>query len=141
MIKFFKELYENKYHLKAPKITRVKDGIYIYSEGGKIFINEVDFNESPEFYNTYLENAFELGLPAASVFFLALLGLVLLCFRGVRLRQRDWVYPATGVAVSVLVGLHATVDFSLQIPAIAFLYATIMGIACAQSFSSVEQIR
>ncbi len=101
--------------------------------------------ESPYHYdrahNTYLENAFELGLPAAVVFFLALLGLVLLCFRGVRLRQRDWVYPATGVAVSVLVGLHATVDFSLQIPAVAFLYATIMGIACAQSFSSVEHLR
>lgn len=101
--------------------------------------------ESPYHYdrahNTWLENAFELGVPAALVFYLALVGLVVLCFRGVRLRQRDWVYPATGVAVSVLVGLHATVDFSLQIPAVAFLYATIMGIACAQSFSSVEQIR
>ena len=55
-----------------------------------------------------------------------------------RRRHRDWVYPATGVAASVLVGLHAMLDFSLQLPAVAILYACIMGIACAQSFSSIK---
>jgi hypothetical protein len=48
------------------------------------------------------------------------------------------VFPATGVAASVLVGVHATMDFSLQLPAVAMLYAAIMGVACAQSYSSVE---
>ena len=37
-----------------------------------------------------------------------------------------------------LIGLHATLDFSLQLPAVAILYACIMGVACAQSYSSVE---
>ena len=64
-------------------------------------------------------------------------GLAWICLAGVNRRHRDWVYPATGVAASVLVGLHATVDFSLQIPAVAILYAGIMGLACAQSYSSV----
>ena len=99
-----------------------------------------DRNETPVHYdrahNTWLENVFELGLPAALALFLAITGLALICLRGVWRRHRDWVYPATGVAASVLVGLHATVDFSLQIPAIAILYAAILGIACAQSFSS-----
>ncbi|MFC1606252.1 O-antigen ligase domain-containing protein, partial [Pseudomonadota bacterium] len=89
-------------------------------------------------HNTWLENAFELGLPAALALFLALIGLALTCLRGVRRRHRDWVFPATGVAASVLVGIHATVDFSLQLPAVAMLYAAIMGVACAQSYSSVE---
>ena len=89
-------------------------------------------------HNTWLENAFELGLPAALALYLALIGLALTCLRGVRRRHRDWVFPATGVAASVLVGVHATVDFSLQLPAVAMLYATIMGVACAQSYSSVE---
>ncbi len=98
--------------------------------------------ESPYHYdrahNTWLENAFELGIPAALALYVCLLGLALVCLRGVFSRRRDWVYPATGVAASVLVGLHATVDFSLQIPAVAILYAAILGIACAQSFSSQE---
>jgi O-antigen ligase len=102
-----------------------------------------DRNEEPFHYdrahNTWLENAFELGLPAALALFVSIAGWVWICLRGVNRRHRDWVYPATGVAASVLVGLHATVDFSLQIPAIAILYAGIMGVACAQSYSSVGE--
>ena len=89
-------------------------------------------------HNTWLENAFELGVPAALALYLALGGLAWFCFRGVRERHRDWVYPATGAAASVLVGVHAIVDFSLQLPAVAILYACIMGVACAQSYSSLE---
>ena len=89
-------------------------------------------------HNTWLENVFELGLPAALALFLALGGLALTCLQGVRRRHRDWVYPATGVAASTLVGIHALVDFSLQIPAVALLYAVIMGVAVAQSNSSVN---
>jgi len=101
-----------------------------------------DQNENTVHYdrahNTWLENAFELGLPAALALYLALGGLALTCLSGVRRRHRDWVFPATGVAASVLVALHAMVDFSLQLPAVAVLYACIMGVACAQSHSSVQ---
>jgi len=96
--------------------------------------------ESPVHYdrahNTWLENLFELGVPAAMALFFALGGLVLTCLKGVRRRERDWAYPALGVAASVLVGVHALLDFSLQIPAVAILYACIMGLSCAQSWSS-----
>ena len=98
-----------------------------------------DQNEATVHYdrahNTWLENSFELGIPAALALFLAMAGLALTCWRGIWRRRRRWVYPATGVAASVLVGLHATVDFSLQLPAVAMLYALVMGIACAQSHS------
>jgi len=87
-------------------------------------------------HNTWLENLFELGLPAALALFLALGGLAATCLKGVWTRRRDWAFPATGVAASVLVGVHALVDFSLQLPAVAILYACIMGVACAQSRSS-----
>jgi hypothetical protein len=102
-----------------------------------------DMNESPVHYdrahNTWLENLFELGVPAAIMLFAALAGLVVTCGRGVKRRHRDWVYPAVGVAASVLVGVHAIVDFSLQLPAVAMLYALVMGLACAQSYSSVAR--
>jgi len=87
-------------------------------------------------HNTYLENIFELGWPAALALFIAITWLAGICARGVRRRQRDWIYPATGVAVSVLVGVHSLFDFSLQMPAVAITYACILGFACAQSFSS-----
>lgn len=100
-----------------------------------------DQDASPVHYyhahSTWLENAFELGLPAALCLFLAFSGLVLTCIRGVFRRHRDWVFPAAGVAASVLVGVHAAVDFSLQLPAVAMLYALVMGVACAQSHSSL----
>jgi hypothetical protein len=101
-----------------------------------------DHNQSAVHYdrahNTWLENLFELGVPAALFLYAALFGLVVTCWKGVARRHRDWVYPAVGVSASVLVGIHALFDFSLQLPAVAMLYALIMGLACAQSYSSVE---
>jgi O-antigen ligase len=87
-------------------------------------------------HNTYLENIFELGWPAAGVLYLCVAWMTLLCVSGARNRGRDWVYPATGVAATVLVAIHSFFDFSLQMPGIAINYACILGVACAQSYSS-----
>lgn len=87
-------------------------------------------------HNTYLENLFELGWLAALALFACVGWAALICLRGVRTRGRDWVYPATGVAATVLVGSHALVDFSLQIPATAVTFAALLGAAVAQSYSS-----
>ena len=86
-------------------------------------------------HNTYLENIFELGWPAALALFTCVGGLLLVCARGVRHRGRDWVFPATGLAATVLVAIHSLFDFSLQIPAVAIAYSCLMGVACAQSYS------
>lgn len=84
-------------------------------------------------HNTYLENIFELGLLQAFALYAAIFLTALMCLRGVWVRHRHWIYPAVGVAASLLVGAHALVDFSLQIPAVAITYALIMGAAAAQS--------
>lgn len=84
----------------------------------------------------YLELAAGLGLPAA-VLCLAVIGwLVFLCLRGVFVRKRNQIYPLLAVGAAALVALHSCVDFSLQIPAVALNYATILGMGLAQSFSS-----
>ena len=85
-------------------------------------------------HNTYLENIFELGWLQASALFLSIIWLALICLRGVWVRQRNWLYPALGFAASILVGVHAFMDFSLQIPAVAYTYALILGAGVAQSF-------
>jgi len=87
-------------------------------------------------HNTYLENLFELGWPAAMLLFFAIARLAVMCLGGLRRRGRDWIYPATGLAATALVATHSLFDFSLQIPAIAITYAVIMGVACAQSMPS-----
>ena len=86
-------------------------------------------------HNTFLENALELGLPAAGLLLLSVIWLVAICYRGVNERKSGRSFPAIGVAASVLVGLHGMLDFSLQIPAIALLYSFMLGLAVAQARS------
>ena len=88
-------------------------------------------------HNSYLENIFELGFIPAIALFGVFFSLALICLKGVWVRRRNWIYPAIGVAATVLVGVHSLVDFSLQIPAVAYLYALMMGGAVAQSRSSI----
>ena len=87
-------------------------------------------------HNDYLELALELGLPAAACFVGALAVLALVCAAGVFIRRRDVEVPAVGLASCVLVGAHALVDFSLQIPAVAATFALVLGAAVAQSWRS-----
>jgi O-antigen ligase len=81
----------------------------------------------------YLEFAAGIGLPAAIAWWIAMAWLTLLCLRGVRVRRRNRVFPLVAVAATVLVAVHSSVDFSLQLPAVALLYATILGLGVAQA--------
>ncbi len=89
-------------------------------------------------HNTYLELAFGLGLVGAGAF-LASLGLIVLrIHRGARTRRNDRVYACLGLGCAAAAGFHAVFDFSLQMPSVAALFAVILGLAYAQSFSSAE---
>jgi O-antigen ligase len=90
-------------------------------------------------HDDYLENALDLGIPAALVFFTVLALLVAQCVLGVFRRRRDAIYPGVALAATVLVGVHAVVDFSLQIPAVAVTYAAILGVGVAQSVSMTRR--
>jgi O-antigen ligase len=87
-------------------------------------------------HNTYLENLLELGVPAAAALFASIAACARICWLGIRRRRRHRVYPMVGLAVTAVVAAHATVDFSLQIPAVSYAYAFLLGLACAQSFPS-----
>lgn len=91
-------------------------------------------------HNTYLENALELGLPAAIIFNFSIVLVALITARGIWRRRRNKLIPALGVCATVIVGLHSLVDFSLQIPAVAILYACIMGVAASQSWGANSSI-
>lgn len=84
--------------------------------------------------NTYLENALEIGIPAAVALVLSIGWVVLICFSAVLRHRRTAFLPCLGVAASVLAGALGAVDHGLQVPAVAATYAAIMGAACAQAF-------
>jgi len=84
-------------------------------------------------HSSYLENAFELGLPATVLLYALLVGVAGLTVRGLIVRRRHRVYPALGLAALVLAGAHATVDFTLQMPANALWLAVLAGVGVAQS--------
>lgn len=87
-------------------------------------------------HNSYLELAAELGLPAATLAVFGILWCVALCLIGAFRRRRDAIFPIVAVAASLIVGVHAFFDFSVQIPAIAISFAALLGCGVAQSWQS-----
>lgn len=92
-------------------------------------------------HNVYLETIFEIGIPAAGAFFYCFFKMAWICGKGLLQRKRDWMYPALGLAATCLIGLQSATDFGMQMPAIAYTYALLMGVACAQSFSYPKRKR
>ena len=107
-----------------------------YADSFRLYRDDVLRAHYDMAHNTWMENVFELGWPAAGALFFSIGLCALMCLRGVRRRRRDWIFPAVGLAASVLVAVHSLFDFSLQMPAVAITYACLLGAACAQSIST-----
>jgi len=84
-------------------------------------------------HNTYLEHATELGIPATVLLYTGPILLFGYTLRGLFRRRRNQIFPLVAVTATVLVAVHALVDFSLQMPAVAVTYAAILGVGVAQS--------
>ncbi|MEM8731893.1 MAG: O-antigen ligase family protein [Pseudomonadota bacterium] len=110
-------------------------GLGGYQEAFRTFMTpDIARREFDLTHNSYLQNMFELGVPAAMALYLALAWISAQIWAGFARRQRRRAFPALGVAVLVAAGLHALVDFSLQMPAAAGFAAIVLGIAWTQSF-------
>ncbi len=84
-------------------------------------------------HNDYLELILGLGIPAALVFLLSVSLIFAVVMRGYFRRRRNEIYPGIAVASTIVLAIHALVDFSAQIQAIAMVYAMILGVGAAQS--------
>jgi O-antigen ligase len=89
-------------------------------------------------HNTYLEVWQGLGLVFGTMLILSVLLLVFRCVQGALVRERDQTIPTAAVGVSVLVGAHALVDFSLQIQAVTLTYMVVLGLGVAQALQSSQ---
>jgi O-antigen ligase len=87
-------------------------------------------------HNVYLDTILAMGLPIgllAIVIVIAVLAGLLARGMATRRRQRPVILAA--IAATVLVGLHAFLDFSLQIPGVAILFALIAALAANVSLT------
>jgi O-antigen ligase len=83
-------------------------------------------------HNSFLELAFGIGLPATAL--LLALGYRLLlksCFTGLRQRKSLRAIPVLTLGALVFVSAHSLADFPLQIPGVAYYFASLMGAGCA----------
>ncbi|MEI9995387.1 MAG: O-antigen ligase family protein [Rhizomicrobium sp.] len=84
--------------------------------------------------DTYLELALDLGVPATAVLLGGFAALLAQCAKGLSRRRRERrIFPAIGIAATVLIAAHSVYDFSMQIPAVATTFAFIIAIALAES--------
>jgi O-antigen ligase len=87
-------------------------------------------------HDTYLEVFQGLGLLFGSMLLASVVLLVLRCLKGAITRQTNETMPCVAASVAFLLGVHALVDFSLQIQAIALTFMALLGAGVAQSASS-----
>jgi O-antigen ligase len=87
-------------------------------------------------HSTYLEVFQGLGLVFGSMLVASIALLALRCLKGAITRRENEAIPCVAVAVAVLVGVHSSIDFSLQIQAIGVTFMALLGVGVAQSKSS-----
>jgi O-antigen ligase len=87
-------------------------------------------------HNTYLEVLQGLGLLFGTALMAALGILVFRCLLGTIRRRRNITAAVAGGAGALLVGVHAMVDFSLQIEGVTLTFMALLGAGVAQAESS-----
>ena len=90
----------------------------------------------PTAHNTYLEVFQGLGLVFGSMLLVSVVLLVWRCIKGATKRQMNETLPCVAASVAFMLGVHALVDFSLQMQAIAITFMALLGAGVAQSESS-----
>ncbi|MBY0429209.1 MAG: O-antigen ligase family protein [Alphaproteobacteria bacterium] len=86
-----------------------------------------------------LESLVDLGVPFGLMLWAAVALLFSGLAHGILTRRRHGLFPALGIAASVVVIAHSSIDFSLQIPGVAMPFAMLLGLALAQSWGNGDK--
>lgn len=84
-------------------------------------------------HNDYLEVAMTAGVPATLLLLVAIFMAVLFLARKLQYGLQYRTFIALGLSVSLQLGLHSIVDFSLQMPAISYLWCAILAASLAMA--------
>lgn len=91
-------------------------------------------------HNSYLENAMEMGVPAAIAFYTGLAMLFFFFVRSFRHNRRAHPYPALAIAAMTVAFLHSLFDYAEQFPVVAITFAAILGVSAARSFNVPDPV-
>jgi len=83
-------------------------------------------------HDTYIEIFQGLGLVFGAMLIASVAVLVFDCLKAAMKQKRAATIPAIAAGVSLLVGAHALIDFSLQIQAVTLTYMAVLGAGVAQ---------
>lgn len=89
-------------------------------------------------HNSWAEVIMDLGWIAGSCLILACVFPVFRCMIGAMRRQKGQIFPILALSMACLLGAQAVIDFTIQIPAIAALFAYWLGLGYGQSWSSQQ---
>ena len=87
-------------------------------------------------HSDYLELVHSAGLPAAVLLLMSLAMLIAFLARRLKFGLQYRVIIALGITSSLQLALHATVDFPLQIPAVSYLWVSILAMSLAVAYRS-----
>lgn len=90
-------------------------------------------------HNDYLEIAFTLGVPAALALFGAFLAVCWKLKRALYYTQAYREHLLVILVIAGQLGLHSLVDFSLQMPAVAYTFLAILSVGLVIADKSVKQ--
>lgn len=90
-------------------------------------------------HNVFLEHLVEMGPPVALLFWWTLLAVGWRISNGFAVRRRDNHYAALGLILFAMAALHNAIDYPLHRPAVSYLFALLLGIAWAQSWSTAPK--
>ena len=142
---FATEAEATRFHVYPAILSGIADrpllghGIGSFWEAFRPYLpQEVAVGEWVRAHNSYLENLFEMGIPAALGFYLALALVLVRIWKGTVRRRSDRAFPCFALAAAAAAAFHSFFDFSLQMPATAALFAAILGLGYAQAFSRDE---
>lgn len=76
-------------------------------------------------HSVYLEAYLGLGIVFVVILIIGTCALVIFFLQGIKTRRRLRAYPLSGLAILVLVAAHSAIDFSLQIPGFAVVFAAV----------------
>lgn len=90
-------------------------------------------------HNDYLEFAADLGLPLSGLWLAVLCSVLIAVRRRWRSDARHAPYAALAFAATAGLALHSVVDFPLQLPANAYLYASLLALPLGRSAHSATR--
>jgi O-antigen ligase len=96
----------------------------------------MEFNHA---HSDVLESLLDLGIPVGLTLWAAVALLLSGLWHGIRHRRQNGLFPALGLAASMMILGHACIDFSLQIPGDVILWAALLGAGLAQSWPQAER--